>query len=50
MPLHQAMTELRMGRGSQWNALVVDAVDRLLNHEDSRLSFGYSAIPTTALA
>jgi HD-GYP domain-containing protein (c-di-GMP phosphodiesterase class II) len=48
LPLHQAMTELRLGRGSQWSPLVVDAVDRLLTHQDSRLSFGFSPIPATA--
>jgi HD-GYP domain-containing protein (c-di-GMP phosphodiesterase class II) len=48
LPLHQAMTELRLGRGSQWSPLVVDAVDRLLKHQDSRLTLGYSPIPATA--
>lgn len=40
LPLHQAMTELRLGRGTQWSPLVVDAVDRLLGSETQELSFG----------
>jgi HD-GYP domain-containing protein (c-di-GMP phosphodiesterase class II) len=36
---HQAMTELRIGRGTQWSAEVVDTVDRLLNVEHAALSF-----------
>jgi HD-GYP domain-containing protein (c-di-GMP phosphodiesterase class II) len=39
LPLHQAMTELRLGRSTQWNANVVDAVDRLLNVEKRELAF-----------
>jgi HD-GYP domain-containing protein (c-di-GMP phosphodiesterase class II) len=40
LPLHQAMTELRLGRGTQWSPAVVDTVDRLLNSEKRELSFG----------
>lgn len=40
LPLHQAMTELRLGRGTQWSPAVVDTVDRLLNVEKRELSFG----------
>ena len=40
LPLHQAMTELRLGRGTQWSPAVVDTVDRLLNVEKRDLSFG----------
>ena len=40
LPLHQAMTELRIGRGTQWSPSVVDTVDRLLNIEKRELSFG----------
>jgi HD-GYP domain-containing protein (c-di-GMP phosphodiesterase class II) len=40
LPLHQAMTELRLGRGTQWSVSVVDALDRLLNVEQRELSFG----------
>ena len=40
LPLHQAMTELRLGRATQWSAAVVDTVDRLLNVERRELSFG----------
>jgi HD-GYP domain-containing protein (c-di-GMP phosphodiesterase class II) len=48
MPLHQAMTELRLWRGTQWSAAVVDAVDRLLNVEQRELSFGtFGALTTT---
>jgi HD-GYP domain-containing protein (c-di-GMP phosphodiesterase class II) len=43
VPLHQAMTELRLGRGTQWNATVVDTVDRLLNVEQRELAFGHPA-------
>ncbi len=38
-PLHQAMTELRLGRGTQWSAAVVDTLDRLLKNEGHELSF-----------
>ncbi|HEY3083947.1 MAG TPA: HD-GYP domain-containing protein [Candidatus Dormibacteraeota bacterium] len=48
LPLHQAMTELRLGRGTQWSAAVVDTVDRLLNVENRELSFGtVGALSTT---
>src|ERR1700694_1360440 len=40
LPLHQAMTELRLGRATQWSPEVVDTVDRLLNVERRELSFG----------
>ncbi len=40
MPLHQAMTELRLGRGTQWSSAVVDTVDRLLNSDKRELEFG----------
>jgi len=40
MPLHQAMTELRLGRGTQWSPAVIDAVDRLLGSEKQELSLG----------
>jgi HD-GYP domain-containing protein (c-di-GMP phosphodiesterase class II) len=40
LPLHQAMTELRLGRATQWSPAVVDAVDRLLNVEKRELSLG----------
>jgi HD-GYP domain-containing protein (c-di-GMP phosphodiesterase class II) len=43
LPLHQAMTELRLGRATQWSPTVVDAVERLLNVEKRELSFGGSA-------
>jgi HD-GYP domain-containing protein (c-di-GMP phosphodiesterase class II) len=39
MRLHQAMMELRIGRGTQWHAEVVDTVDRLLSFERQPLSF-----------
>jgi HD-GYP domain-containing protein (c-di-GMP phosphodiesterase class II) len=41
LPLHQAMTELRLGRGTQWSAAVVDTIDRLLNVEQRELAFRY---------
>jgi HD-GYP domain-containing protein (c-di-GMP phosphodiesterase class II) len=48
LPLHQAMTELRLGRGTQWSAAVVDAVDKLLEVEKRELSFGsVGALSTT---
>ncbi len=47
MPLHQAMTELRIGRGTQWSAAVVDTLDRLLNVEQPELSFGAAALQAT---
>jgi HD-GYP domain-containing protein (c-di-GMP phosphodiesterase class II) len=48
MPLHQAMTELRLGRGTQWSAAVVDTLDRLINVEQRELSFGtMGALATT---
>jgi HD-GYP domain-containing protein (c-di-GMP phosphodiesterase class II) len=37
LPLHQALTELRVGRGTQWSTAVVDAVDHLLNAERPQL-------------
>jgi len=40
LPLHQAMTELRLGRGTQWSPTVVDTVDRLVNVAKRDLSFG----------
>jgi HD-GYP domain-containing protein (c-di-GMP phosphodiesterase class II) len=40
LPLHQAMTELRLGRATQWSPAVVDTVDRLLNVEKRELSLG----------
>lgn len=40
LPLHQAMTELRLGRATQWSPAVVDTVDRLLTVEKRGLSFG----------
>ena len=40
LPLHKAMTELRLGRGTQWSPIVVDAVDRLINVARRDLSFG----------
>lgn len=40
LPLHQAMTELRLGRGTQWNSTVVDTLDRLLNSDKRELEFG----------
>jgi HD-GYP domain-containing protein (c-di-GMP phosphodiesterase class II) len=48
LPLHQAMTELRLGRGTQWSAAVVDTLDRLLNVENRDLAFGtVGALSTT---
>src|SRR5262249_4484170 len=44
MRLHQAMTELRIGRGTQWSAEVVDAVDRLVNAAQPALSFASAAV------
>jgi HD-GYP domain-containing protein (c-di-GMP phosphodiesterase class II) len=40
LPLHQALTELHLGRGTQWSAAVVDTVDRLVNGEKLQLAFG----------
>jgi HD-GYP domain-containing protein (c-di-GMP phosphodiesterase class II) len=49
LPLHQAMTELRLGRGTQWSPRVVDTVDRLVNVAKRDLSFGDQvARPITA--
>ena len=49
LPLHQAMTELRLGRGTQWSPAVVDTVDRLVNVTKRELSFGDQARqPVTA--
>src|SRR3984893_728367 len=45
LPLHQAMSELRLGRSTQWNPAVVDTVDRLLNVDKRELSFGGSLTP-----
>ena len=39
------MTELRLGRSTQWNPAVVDTVDRLLNVDKRELSFGGSLTP-----
>jgi HD-GYP domain-containing protein (c-di-GMP phosphodiesterase class II) len=44
LPLHQAMTELRLGRATQWSPMVVDTVERLLNVEKRELSFRNPAI------
>ncbi len=44
LPLHQAMTELRLGRATQWSPAVVDTVERLLNVEKRELSFGGAVI------
>jgi HD-GYP domain-containing protein (c-di-GMP phosphodiesterase class II) len=49
LPLHQAMTELRLGRTTQWSPTVVDTVERLLNVEKRELSFG-DAAPQLQLA
>lgn len=47
--LHQAMTELHMGRGTQWSAEVVDTVDHLLSAGGPELSFARAtALRTTA--
>jgi HD-GYP domain-containing protein (c-di-GMP phosphodiesterase class II) len=43
LPLHQAMTELRIGRATQWSPSVVDTVDRLVNVAKRELSFGDAA-------
>jgi HD-GYP domain-containing protein (c-di-GMP phosphodiesterase class II) len=40
LPIHQAMTELRLGRATQWSPAVVDTVERLLNVEKRELSLG----------
>jgi HD-GYP domain-containing protein (c-di-GMP phosphodiesterase class II) len=49
LPLHQAMTELRLGRGTQWSPAVVDTVDRLVNVAKRDLSFGdHVTQPVTA--
>ena len=40
LPLHQAMTELRIGRATQWSPAVVDTVDRLVDVARRELSFG----------
>jgi len=42
LPLHQAMTELRLGRATQWSPAVVDTVERLLKRGHRELSFGYA--------
>jgi HD-GYP domain-containing protein (c-di-GMP phosphodiesterase class II) len=42
LPLHQAMTELRIGRGTQWTPSVVDTVERLTSVARKELSFGDS--------
>lgn len=42
LPLHQAMTELRLGRGAQWSAAVVDAAEKLLYADQPVLTFGKS--------
>jgi len=44
LPLHQAMTELRLGRGTQWSATVVDTLSGLVNVENPILSFGAIAM------
>jgi HD-GYP domain-containing protein (c-di-GMP phosphodiesterase class II) len=43
LPLHQAMTELRLGRDTQWSSAVVDTLDRLLNADKRGLEFGTAA-------
>jgi HD-GYP domain-containing protein (c-di-GMP phosphodiesterase class II) len=50
MRLHQAMTELRIGRGTQWSAEVVDTVDRLIDARQAAFSFAhpFSVIASTA--
>lgn len=40
LPLHQAMTELRLGRGTQWSPTVVDTVDKLVTVTKRELAFG----------
>lgn len=40
LPLHQAMTELRIGRATQWSPTVVDTVERLTYVPKPELSFG----------
>jgi HD-GYP domain-containing protein (c-di-GMP phosphodiesterase class II) len=40
LPLHQAMTELRIGRATQWSPAVVDTVERLVDVAKRELSFG----------
>jgi HD-GYP domain-containing protein (c-di-GMP phosphodiesterase class II) len=40
LPLHQAMTELRIGRATQWSPAVVDTVERLVDVARRELSFG----------
>jgi HD-GYP domain-containing protein (c-di-GMP phosphodiesterase class II) len=44
LPLHQAMTELRLGRATQWSPTVVDTVDRLVTVTKRELTFGDTAI------
>jgi HD-GYP domain-containing protein (c-di-GMP phosphodiesterase class II) len=43
LPLHQAMTELRIGRATQWSPAVVDTVERLTQVAKRELSFGDTA-------
>jgi HD-GYP domain-containing protein (c-di-GMP phosphodiesterase class II) len=43
LPLHQAMTELRLGRATQWSPTVVDTVDRLVTVTKRELTFGDTA-------
>lgn len=43
LPLHQAMTELRIGRATQWSPAVVDTVERLTHVAKRELSFGDTA-------
>jgi HD-GYP domain-containing protein (c-di-GMP phosphodiesterase class II) len=45
---HQAMTELRLGRGTQWSAEVVDAVDRLLDVPQPQLAFAATSAASVA--
>jgi HD-GYP domain-containing protein (c-di-GMP phosphodiesterase class II) len=48
LPLHQAMTELRLGRGMQWSHAVVDTVDRLVSVGEHALSIGPASTFSTA--
>ena len=50
MRVHQAITELRMGRGTQWSAEVVDTVNRLLDGGQPALAFAqpFAVVASTA--
>jgi HD-GYP domain-containing protein (c-di-GMP phosphodiesterase class II) len=48
LPLHQAMTELRLGRGMQWSRAVVDTVDSLVSVGEHALSIGPASTYSTA--